>query len=357
MMVDTLKKKLHDWFQHSKLQGLYLVGSRSLHEDNAFSDFDLLGLSKDRLTFESISILRQKIKEDLKDIIPTDKIGFRIRTIKELPLFQSKLKSWGYDLLFSKHIYGIELNSLLSNTNSTGFEQQFVFNNMIELLWFNQLCLNNNADQRFRNYTCAKSILNVLSFILYHNEIFIPTTKERISFIELNTNLIANLPITVENLHEAFHARNYPDIYKPQIDFDKMRHDLIKEAYFKFQPEFERIKGDFTTHDYWNYNSPSLNSLNFICDNTDRKIIDSKYVYYNWRVVLIELLIKLDSVRLNNPDSMLSATNELINLLVKKEFLNIDELTDETTLSLLLKLENLRLKDSEFGRDSSRKIK
>ena len=71
----------------------------------------------------------------------------------------------------------------------------------------------------------------------------------------------------------------------------------------------------------------------------------------------MELLLKLDSVRLNNPDSMLTSTKELIKLLVKEESINIDIRINETTLALLLNLENLRLKDSEFGRDSSRKIK
>src|SRR5690554_6938516 len=105
MMADILKYNLYDCFQHSKLQGFYLVGSRSLYEENAYSDFDLFGLSEDGLSSEKVSNLRQDIKNQLKDIIPTDKIGFRIRAIQELPLFQSKLKSWGYDILNSQHIY------------------------------------------------------------------------------------------------------------------------------------------------------------------------------------------------------------------------------------------------------------
>jgi hypothetical protein len=355
-MINTLKNILNNWYEQSGLQGFYLVGSRSLHEENAFSDVDLFGLTVDRLTFENISILRQGLKEELKDIIPADKIGFRIRTIKELPLFQSKLKSWGYDLLYSQHIYGIELNSLLPKTNTTGFSQQLVFNNMIELLWYNQLCLNNTTNQQFKNYTCAKSILNVLSFILYHNEIFIPTTKGRITYIESNINLIDSLSITLEDIHESFKARNYPNNYKSQIDFDRLRNDLIKETYINFLPAFENIKSEFTSHDYWNYDSSSLNSLNSICDRTNKKITDYKYSYFNWRVVLMEELIKLDSVRLNNPDIMLSATKELIALLIKKESVNINEIKNETSLDILLKLENLRLKVSEFGRDSSRKI-
>src|SRR5690554_3078976 len=163
-MVEKLKNKLHDWLQHSGLQGLYLVGSRSFNEKNAFSDFDFFGLTPDRQTLENISILRHGLKEELKDIIPADKIGLRIRTMQELPLFQSKLKSWGYDLLYSQHIYGIELSALISNTNTTGFDQQLVFDNMIELLWYNQLCLNGTANQQFINYACSKSILNVFSF-------------------------------------------------------------------------------------------------------------------------------------------------------------------------------------------------
>ncbi len=356
-MINTLKNKLHNWYEHSGLQGFYLVGSRSLHEDNAFSDVDLFGISTDRLTFENISILRQELKKELKDIITAEKIGFRVRTIQELQFFQSKLKSWGYDLLCSQHIYGIELSSLLSMTSTTGFNQQLMFNNMIELLWFNQLCLNDTtANQQFKNYTCAKSILNLLSFILYHNEVFIPTTKGRIAYIESNTNLIDSLSITIEDIHESFQARNYPAINKSQIDFDRLRHNLMKESYLMFLPSFERIKETFTSHDYWNYDSSSLNSLNSICDRMDKKITDFKYPYFNWRVVLMELLLKLDSVRLNNPDYMLSSTKELIKLLVREESINIDE-TNETTLALLLNLENLRLKESEFGRDSSRKIK
>lgn len=355
-MVNILKNKLHNWYEHSDLQGFYLVGSRSLDEDNAFSDVDLFGLTKGKLTFENISIHRHNLKEELKDIIPAEKIGFRIRTIQELPLFQSKLKSWGYDLLYSQHIFGTELNSLLSQTNTIGFNQQLVFNNMIELLWYNQLCLNDTTNAQIKNYTCAKSILNVIHFILYHNEVFIPTTKGRISYIENNTNLIENLSITVEDIHESFQARNYPDINKSQIDFDRLRHNLIKETYLNFLPAFEKIKDEFTIHDYWNYDSSSLNSLNSICDRTDKKITDFNYPYYNWRVVLMELLIKLDSVRLDNPDSLLSATKELIKLLVRKESINMDERTNETTLDLLLKLENLRLKVSKTGKDSSRKL-
>ena len=208
-MVNILKSKLHNWYEHSDLQGFYLVGSRSLNEDNAFSDVDLFGLTKDNLTFENISIHRHKLKEELKDIIPAEKIGFRIRTIEELPLFQSKLKSWGYDLLHSQHIFGTELNSLLPQINTIGFSQQLVFNNMIELLWYNQLCLNDTTNTQIKNYFCVKSILNVINFILYHNEVFIPTTKGQISYIENNKNLIDNLSITVEEIHESFQARNY----------------------------------------------------------------------------------------------------------------------------------------------------
>lgn len=355
-MANILKNKLHNWYEHSDLQGFYLVGSRSLNEDNAFSDVDLFGLTKDKLTFENTSIHRHKLKEELKDIIPAEKIGFRIRTIQELPLFQSKLKSWSYDLLYSQHIFGTELNSLLPQTNTIGFNQQLVFDNMIELLWYNQLCLNDTTNTEIKNYFCVKSILNVINFILYHNEVFIPTTRGRISYIENNKNLIDNLSITVEDIHESFQARNYPDINKSQIDFDRLRHNLIKETYLKFLPAFEKIKSELTSHDYWNYDSSSLNALNLICDRTDKKIIDFKNPYYNWRVVLMESLIKLDSVRLNNPNFLLSATKEFIELLVKKEFINIDESTNETTLTLLLKLENLRLKVSETGKDSSRKI-
>ena len=70
----------------------------------------------------------------------------------------------------------------------------------------------------------------------------------------------------------------------------------------------------------------------------------------------MESLIKLDSVRLDNSNSLLSTTKELINLLVKKESINIDESTNETPINLLLKLENLRLEVSETGKYSSRKL-
>ena len=122
--------------------------------------------------------------------------------------------------------------------------------NHFELLWYNQLYLNDTTNTQIKNYTCAKSILNVINFILYHNEVFIPTTKGRISYIENNKNLIDNLPISVEDIHKSFQVRNYPDINKSQIDFDRLRHNLIKETYLKFLLAFEKIKGEFTSHDY-----------------------------------------------------------------------------------------------------------
>ena len=102
------------------------------------------------------------------------------------------------------------------------------------------------------------------------------------------------MPISVEDIHKSFQVRNYPDINKSQIDFDRLRHNLIKETYLKFLLAFEKIKGEFTSHDYWNYDSSSLNSLNLIFDKTNKKITDFNYPYYNWRVVLMESLIKLD---------------------------------------------------------------
>ena len=62
-MVNILKSKLHNWYEHSTW-GFYLVGSRSLNEDNAFSDIDLFGLTKDNPTFENISIHRYKLKKN-----------------------------------------------------------------------------------------------------------------------------------------------------------------------------------------------------------------------------------------------------------------------------------------------------
>ena len=231
-MINTLKKKLRNWYENSDLQGFYLVGSSSLQEDSSFSDVDLFGISTNRLTFENISILRKGLKEELKTIIPSEKIGFRIRTIQDLPFFQEKLKSWGYELLCSQHIFGVELSALIENKSTPGFNQQLVFNNMIELLWFNQLCLNDKVNQQFKNYTCAKSILNVLSFILYHNEVFIPTTKGRITYIENNTKLIDNLPIVIKDINESFQARNHPDNNNQQIDFDILSNNLMKETNF-----------------------------------------------------------------------------------------------------------------------------
>ena len=358
MMVDAFKSKLYDWYKKNDLIGFYLIGSRSINEDNAFSDIDFWGLTKDKLSYDNISLLRNELREKLNTILPSQKIGFRIRAIQELPSFQIKLKSWGYDLLCSHHIFGKKLNTVLPQTNTIGFDKCLVFNNMIELLWYNQLCLNTPSNNLVKNYYCAKSIMNIINFILYNNEIFIPTIKGRVSYIENNKNLINKMSISIKDVHNTFQVICSPESNHSQIDFDRLRHNFIKETYLNLQPSFEKNMSEFSNHDYWNYDSPLFNPLNLIYKKLKKSntYTDLNFPYYYWRMLLIDSLIELDAIRLNNPDSLLSATKNFINLLVKKEIINVYNSTNESILNLLLKLERIRLEISETKKDSSRII-
>ena len=357
-MVEVFINKLYDWYKKTDLIGFYLIGSRSINEDNAFSDFDFFGLTKDKLSYDNISILRNELREELNTILPYQKFGFRIRAIQELPSFQIKLKSWGYNLLCSHHIFGKKLDTVLPQTNTIGFDKCLVFNNMIELLWYNQLCLNTSSNKLVKKYCCAKSIMNIINFILYNNEIFIPTIKGRFFYIKNNKNLINKMSINIKDIHNTFQVIFSPDSNNTQIDFDRLRHNFIKETYLSLQPSFEKIKSEYSNHDYWNYDSPIFNPLNLIYKKLKKSnmYIDLNFPYYYWRILLIDSLLELDAVRLNNPDSLLSATKNFINLLVKKEIINVNESTNESILNLLLKLEKVRLEISETKKDSSRII-
>lgn len=353
-MIDTLKYTLRNWYEKSELQGLYLVGSRSLNEENDFSDIDLFGITKKRLALEELSIHRHQLEEELKRVMPSQKIGFRVRSIEELPSFQSKLKSWGYDLLYSKRIFGTELNSILPQTDTIGFDKCLTFNNLIELLWYNQLCLNRAISTQRKNYFCIKSILNIISFILYHNEVFIPTTKERIFYVEKNQYLINHMSINIGDLHKTFLSISSSRTEKLQINVDQMRHNLIKDVYMNFLPTFEKIRGEFSIHDYWNYDLSFSNSLEFILSriNTGQKNVNIKYRHYSWRIIFMESLIELDSIRLNNPKLLLLSTKKFVNLFLKKDLLNSSDSIRESVENLLLKLEKERLNSSETRRDS-----
>ncbi|HEY5589562.1 MAG TPA: hypothetical protein VIK55_00965 [Paludibacter sp.] len=348
---------MSNWFNGSSLQGLYVLGSYSLREENNFSDVDLFGLVKESLTVNQISVLRNELRSELKNTIPSDKLGFRVRTHQELPSFQSKLKSWGYDILNSQNLFGVDLCSLLTPTNTTSFKPQLVFDNVIEILWYNILCLNYKVNPQERNYVCSKSILDITNFILYFNGIFLSTATERIDYIKKNKRLIENFSITLDDLDESLRNRNSPDSYQSKVDFDFIRNRILHEVFLQFFPAFEKFENEFEDFNYWSYDSTIFNFPNEI---VNAKIKNSSSNYQNqnftWRIALIKLLFEIDSIRFLNPEIQFSKTQEALKPFFKSNSCLFKDSLGISSLEILLKIEELRIDSSKLGIDNSRKF-
>jgi len=363
-MITNLRNSLNDWFNNSKLLGLYIVGSYSLNEQNDFSDIDLLGISKELMNLNKITILRDRLRQNIEHNFSYKKIGFRVRCIDELKFFQSKSKSWGYDIFYSKKVFGIDINSILPKVDQVSNNSIELFDNLIEKAWYDLLFLSIEQDYRFKYYNLAKSLLDILHFVLYFNGIFYPTHRERANFIKNNKYIIDGLPITTNELELALNVKYNQLSCNCQINLDELRHNLLFETYQMFLPNFVKFEYKFTDFKYWScdfnlYKHPFelIDSIFTVHDDTAKHVAKCKNIFFIWRIVLIEIILRIDRYRISCNDIRYKhKTISLIKCLFKYSDL-INDNPGQTVASLLVQLEDMRVNSSIFGKDSSGKFK
>lgn len=357
-MIQQLRKLLKPWYEGSDLCGLYIVGSYSLNEENTKSDIDILGISKIELSPEYIVEMRVQIRHVLmKDIIP-EKIGFRVRNMNDLETFQYKAKSWGYDLHEAKKLFGINLKSIVKPTKMVLISQKEVFDNLIEKEWYDLLFINMETDLIKKNYLCAKAILILTNFILYYNGIFLKKDISRVEYIKKNNKIIEDLPITIVKIEEALRVKMNPDAFKFDLGLEETRYKLLKETYYKLFPSFKLMEAQYGIFEYWTYSSKYFRPITKIYDelflqNENKLRENGQNDFFLWRVILIEIFIKLDnSCRHEN---LYAFINRLKDILFIKENQDVEIIANDSTYSLLCYLEKIRIETSIIGNDFRKK--
>ena len=354
-MIDNLKDSLKEWYDKHNLVGLYIVGSFSLNEDNVFSDIDTLGLSQRKFSPNEIIDMREELKYISKTKFNSKKIGFRVRTSNEILQFQYKAKSWGYDLNESKRIFGLDLKSVIKKTRSVSINKKEIFDNLIEKSWYDLLFIDAEKDQIKINYLCAKALIILTNFYLYHNEIFLKTDESRINYLKNNKNLIQDLPITIDILEKALTIKKNPTKYNSDLGLNKRRYNLLKALYRHLLPSFNELSDDFGVFNYWTYNSDFFAPINQIYRNISPPIksLNIENNAFLWRIVLIEVFLKLDK------NSDLTSRCDFITHLNKIIFSqNLDPTQESYTIDkykFLRKLEKIRIQNSVIGYDFAKK--
>jgi predicted nucleotidyltransferase len=348
-MIAKIDNYLKKWFDNSKLEGFYIIGSYSLKEQNEKSDIDFLGVSEKTLNQKKIQEIQNSLKKNLKHI-DKNKIGIRIRTIDELNSFQTKLKSWGYDLNYATKIFGNDIAQYIGSWKSIPIDKRIIFDNLLEKKWFDLLYINLKDNQQNLNYLCSKSILDLLNFILYFNGIALSHSINRIKYLKKNINLIDSFSISIDDFEKALNIKRNPLICYTGLDLYRIKNILLDDIYMKYFSEFKEIENSFTASDYWGYDNRYFKPIRSITSST---ISSNKY--FLWRSILMDIFKELDDIKLQNDKQYIFSEAKLIiqSIFLKEQELSIDN-KDKTLHFLLKELEKIRIKISKNGKDISK---
>lgn len=340
-----LKLDLENWYLRSGLTDLYVVGSYSTNETNQTSDVDLLGISPVSLSQKRISELKNELKNNNSAL----NYGLRIRTTDELIEFSRKAKSWGYDIYMAITIFGREISSILRKRDVTAFEPTLIFDNLIEKAWYDLLFMTLKTSSVEKSYLIAKSYLDLVHFILYLNDIFLPTHQQRVDFVLSNSHLLNGFVDNIDDIKLALNVKQNPDKYIYQIDLDVSCHTLINRLYKTHLSAFRSGKKSFGQFRYWTYNPNVYIEIPEILEflNIDKSHYHES-LNFNWRLILITLLLKIDLFRLSNS---LDEGRKLITSILNVKFRD----AIGSHHNYLVFLENLRIDTSIEGKDYLKK--
>lgn len=360
-LIPILIDKLNNWYKESNLISLYLIGSYSINEHTGESDIDFLGISPEQIEFEKNVVLRNKLKISLVDVFSQNKIGFRIRTLNELSKFQEHAKSWCYDLTKAKKIFGSDTLKNLNSYNSLIIKKTILFDNIIERCWYDILYITLNENSNLLLHKNAKSLFILFKIFLCLQDIYPTSNKETTEYLKKNHTLLDAIFIkkeliefTIHHINNQSNCSNFSSKY-----LDKIRHLTLKNIYFNIISDIHNWQHDISSFYYWTYNQDKYYSIDkikniFVPENLRKYLNNNEAI---WRIILMEFLLEVDNNRVFLPTKIYLF--KLKNI-IEKIFLNKKniphDIQDHRAVDILIQIENLRLKTSPYGRDSSRKF-